>query len=48
MLRALLVAAAAAIGLAACESRTSWVKESADAGQLRYDQQECSRAASDY
>jgi hypothetical protein len=48
MVRALLAAAVAAVGLAACESRTSWVKESADAGQLRYDQQECGRSASDY
>jgi hypothetical protein len=44
----LLAATVAAVGLAACESRTSWIKESADAGQLQYDQQECGRSASNY
>lgn len=37
--------ALAALALGACESRTSWVKESAPAGQLDYDQQECRRSA---
>lgn len=45
---ALLAAVAAALALSACESRTSWIKESAGPGQLEYDQQECRRSASDY
>ena len=38
----------AILALGACESRTSWVKESAPAGQLDYDQRECRRNAGDY
>jgi hypothetical protein len=38
----------AVLALGACESRTSWVKESAPAGQLDYDQRECRRTAGDY
>ncbi len=43
-----LAAAIAAFALSGCESRTTWIKESAGAGQLEYDQLECRRAASDY
>jgi hypothetical protein len=45
---AVLAAVFAALALSACESRTSWIKESAGPGQLDYDQQECRRSASDY
>ncbi len=38
----------AALALSACESRTSWIKESAAPGQLEYDQIECRRSASGY
>ena len=45
---AVFAAVFAALALSACESRTSWIKESAGPGQLDYDQQECRRSASDY
>ena len=38
----------ATLALGACDSRTAWVKESAPAGQLDYDQQECRRSAGSY
>ena len=44
----LLAIAAGCLAMAGCESRTNWVKESAPAGQLEYDQLDCRRSSADY
>ncbi len=48
MIRHSLAAAIVAMTLGACESRTTWIKESAAPGELEYDQLECRRTASNY
>ncbi len=48
MVRYAAAALVLALTLGACESRTSWIKESAAPGELEYDQLECRRAAGEY
>ena len=48
MVRHAVAAMVLAVALGACESRTTWIKESAAPGELEYDQLECRRAASGY
>jgi hypothetical protein len=48
MMRHTVAAAILAMTLGACESRTSWIKESAAPGELEYDQLECRRAAGEF
>lgn len=48
MIRYSVAAAIIAVTLGACESRTTWIKESAAPGELEYDQYECRRSASGY
>ncbi|MFM7346406.1 MAG: hypothetical protein ACKO1J_13695 [Tagaea sp.] len=49
MIRASILASFAALALlAACESRTVWVKESAPPGQLDLDMRDCTREAGGY